>query len=212
MKNDSFHALSEYALELVRGAEPPLLAALAEETRRATSRPGMMIGPVEGALLRLLVQLAPARRVLEIGTFTGYSALWMASGLPPDGRVVSCDVSEEWTSIARRYWEQSPDGGKIELRLGPAAATLAALVGPFDLAFIDADKESYPAYWERCLELVRPGGLIVLDNALWGGTVLAPDDEASRTLAALNRRIAADSRVAAVLLTVRDGMMVTRKR
>jgi caffeoyl-CoA O-methyltransferase len=173
--------------------------------------PQMLTGRLEGRLLKLLAALCGAERVLEIGTFTGYSALSMAEGLPDDGRIITCEIEKAHAAMAQRYFDRSPHGKKIEIRLGPALETLASLTGPFDLAFIDADKGNYPAYYERSVELVRPGGLILVDNTLWSGQVLNPQDAESKAIDALNRRIAADARVENVLLTVRDGLQVVRK-
>ena len=179
----------------------------------------MQVPREEGALLRLLAELIGARRCLEIGTFTGYSSLSVALALPPDGRIVCCDVSEEFTSIARRYWEEAGVADKVDVRLGPAVDTLDALLeegaeGTFDMAFIDADKGSYSAYWERCVRLVRSGGVIVVDNVLWGGAVADPSDQSADTNAirAVNERIHGDDRVTSVLLPVADGMTVARVR
>jgi len=180
---------------------------------------GMQIGPDEGALLALLVRLLGARRTLEIGTYTGYSALAVALALPADGRIVCCDVSDEWTQIARRYWREAHVADRIDLRLAPASETLADLIadpGPdsFDFAFIDADKEGYDDYYERCLALVRSGGLIALDNTLWSGRVAAQSDNDADTVALrkINRKIRDDPRVDFCLLTVGDGVTLARRR
>ena len=179
----------------------------------------MLLAPEVGALLALLVRLIGARRVLEVGTFTGYSALAMALALPADGRILACDVSEEWTAIARRHWKAAGVADRIELRLAPAAVTLSALVrdgraGTFDLAFVDADKASYPDYYEACLGLLRAGGVLVFDNTLWGGAVADESVTDADTVAirTLNRRIRADARVDACLLAMGDGATVVRKR
>lgn len=194
--------------------EPDLLRKLSDETYAKMEWPTMLTGRLEGRLLKLLARISGARRALEIGTFTGYSALSIAEGLPEDGRVVTCEIEPRNADFARRYFGSSPHGGKIEIRLGPALETLKVLEGgePFDLAFIDADKENYPAYYERVMELVRPGGLIVVDNTLWSGRVLDPRDKDSLAIDALNQRIARDKRVENVLLTVRDGVQLVRKR
>lgn len=186
--------------------------SLWRETHQKTTAPRMMVGSLEGALLRLLVRLTEARRVLEIGMFTGYSALAMAEALPEDGRLISCDINPTTAEIARRYFAASPHGHKIEIKLAPAKETLETLQGPFDLCFIDADKEGYGDYYERCVQLTRPGGLIVLDNMLQGGRVLEPRDPASRAIAALNDRIQSDPRVENVFLPVRDGIMIAYRR
>jgi predicted O-methyltransferase YrrM len=180
---------------------------------------GMQIGADQGALLALLSRTIDSRMAVEIGTFTGYSALAVASALPADGRLVCCDVSEEWTAIARRYWKEAGVAERIDLRLAPASKTLAALrvecgTGSFDFAFIDADKSSYDAYYEACLDLIRAGGLIALDNMLWSGNVADPTvhDTDTDALRALNAKIRDDQRVDACLLTVGDGLMLARKR
>ncbi len=180
---------------------------------------GMQIGADQGALLAMLAKLVGARRAIEIGTFTGYSALAVASALPPDGKLICCDVSEEWTSVGRRYWQEASVADRIELRLAPAADTLAALLREggaesFDLAFIDADKTNYDAYYEACLKLIRRGGVIALDNMLWSGKVADPKvhDDDTDALRALNAKIRDDKRVDACLLTVGDGVMLARKR
>ncbi|AKU91431.1 O-methyltransferase [Vulgatibacter incomptus] len=192
---------------------PPLLDALAERTRAETTAPQMMVGRLEGNVLRMLVSLTGAKRVVEIGTFTGYSALCMANALPADGELVTCEIEEKHASIARDFFDKSPDGSKIRLRMGPAIETLRGLPEQaFDLVFIDADKEAYPAYYEESMRILRHGGLIVADNVLWSGRVLAPGDASSRAIVAFNERVRTDDRVEQVLLTVRDGMMLARKK
>ncbi len=198
--------------------ETPVQRRLRAETARLPEA-GMQIGADQGALLALLVRLMGARRALEIGTFTGYSALAVASALPVDGTLVACDVSERWTRIARRYWAEAGVAERIDLRLGPARETLAALLAGgeadrFDFAFIDADKTGYDAYYEACLDLVRPGGLIALDNMLWAGDVadLSVNDADTAALRALNLKIRDDARVDAALLTVGDGLVLARKQ
>lgn len=191
---------------------PELYERLRVETFAATDMPQMQVGRIEGRLLKLLVQLSGARDAIEIGTFTGYSALSIAEGLPDDGRLICCDMSEEWTSIARRYWAEAPWGSKIELKLGPALESLASLPGPFDFAFIDADKSGYIGYWEDLLPKMRPGGLLVVDNVLWSGRVLDPQSDSDKAIVAFNRHAAADPRVEQVLLSVRDGLLVARKK
>lgn len=205
-------AVERYAAE--HGDElPPLLAEVEAVTREKTTAPGMMIGRLEGNVLRMLIRLMGARRVVEVGTFTGYSALCMASALPEDGKVITCELDEKHAGIARSFFERSSDGKKIELRQGPASETLATLPdASFDLVFIDADKVGYPDYYEQALRILRTGGLIVADNVLWSGRVLDPQDENSRAIAAFNEKVRQDDRVDSVMLTVRDGMTLARKR
>ena len=188
--------------------ESALCRELAEETRAKATNPQMMIGNTEGLFLRALVRATGARRVLEIGTFTGYSALAMAGGLPEDGKLITCDIDPESTAIARAFWARSPYGARIELRLGPALDTIGGLDGPFDLAFIDADKGGYIDYWEAIVPIVRKGGVIVADNVLWSGRVLDPQEPDDKALAAFNKHVAADERVEQVMLPVRDGITV----
>jgi len=188
--------------------ESALCRELAEETRAKATNPQMMIGNTEGLFLRALVRATGARRVLEIGTFTGYSALAMAGGLPEDGNLITCDIDPDSTAIARAFWARSPYGARIELRLGPALDTIHGLDGPFDLAFIDADKGGYIDYWEAIVPIVRKGGVIVADNVLWSGRVLDPQEPDDKALAAFNKHVAADDRVEQVMLPVRDGITV----
>ena len=190
----------------------PLFEELREETYRTMSSPGMQVGAVEGRLLRMLVQISGARRALEIGMFTGYSGLMIASGLPEDGELVTCDVDPKAEEIARRYFARSPHGRKITIRMGPALETIRTLKGPLDFVFIDADKQNYTAYYDAVVPLLSPRGLIVIDNVLWSGKVLAPKEETDRAIVSMNDHVAKDSRVEKVLLTVRDGMMLVRRR
>lgn len=192
--------------------EPELLKQLAEETRASTEKPTMQIDHAEGLLLRTLVKLTGARRVLELGTFTGYSALIMAEGLTDGGEVITCDNDPEVTKIAKKYWDRSPHGSKISLRLGPALETVKKIDPPLDMVFIDADKKNYINYWEACLPKVRPGGIIVADNVLWSGRVLAPEEPDDRAIDAFNRHVASDDRVDKVILPVRDGVLLATKR
>ncbi len=188
--------------------EHPVLAALRERTAPLPES-NMQIGPDQGAFMALVVRLMGARRIIEIGTFTGYSSTAMALAQPPDGRVLCCDVSREWTDIARQAWADAGVADRIELRLAPATETLADLEDDsFDLAFIDADKPSYDAYYEGCLRVVRPGGLILIDNVLWSGRVAEPseDDENVRAIRALNEKIAVDERVDQTILAIGDGL------
>jgi len=208
--------LHDYLLR-VSVREPDLLRRLREET--STMPMAMMqISPEQGQFMALLVRLIGARRAIEIGTFTGYSALAIASSLPPGGRLVACDVSAEWTAIARRYWARAGVDDRIDLRLAPAQDTLASLLaagrgGSFDFAFIDADKQNYDAYYERALALLRPGGLITIDNVLWDGKVADPsvDDEETRAIRSLNRKIHGDQRVALSLIPIADGLTLAMK-
>jgi len=202
--------------ELAR--ESSVQKRLRDETARLPHG-GMQIGADQGSLLALLVRSIGAKNAIEIGTFTGYSALAVAMALPDAGKLICCDVSEEWTSIARRYWKEAGVERKIDLRLAPALDTLRILrsergVGSFDFAFIDADKPAYDAYYEACLELIRGGGLIALDNMLWSGDVADPKKRDAHTAAlrALNAKIRDDTRVDCCLLTVGDGVMLARKR
>jgi caffeoyl-CoA O-methyltransferase len=198
--------------------EPEVLRRLREETAQL-DQANMQIGPEQGQLMALLVELLGAERVLEIGTFTGYSALVMALALPDDGRIVACDVSEEWTRVARRYWAEAGVAHKVDLRLAPALETLEALVsegraGSFDFAFIDADKENYAAYYERALELVRVGGLVAIDNVLWSGKVADPEvtDADTEAIRALNAKLKDDRRVSLSLVPIGDGLTLAMKR
>jgi caffeoyl-CoA O-methyltransferase len=205
--------VEEYA-EAYSSPEGELFERLAAETREKTTLPQMMVGVLEGRLLGVLVRSLRARRVLELGTFTGYSSISMALALPAGGRVITCDVNEETTAIARRYSEEAGVADRIDFRLGPALEAISALDGPFDLVFIDADKENYVNYYEATLPLLADGGLMVVDNTLWSGRVADPDDdeETTRAIRALNERVRDDPRVENVLLTVRDGMnLVWRK-
>jgi predicted O-methyltransferase YrrM len=197
--------------------EHPVLAELRTETQQR-SNASMEIGPEQGAFMQLLARTIGARRYLEIGVFTGYSALAVALALPADGRIVACDVSEEYAAVARRYWARAGVSEKIDLRLAPALETLGALlaqgVEPFDMAFIDADKGNVDAYYEHALKLVRPGGLILVDNVLWSGAVTAPQIEDADTAAlhALNVKAGRDERVDVSLLATCDGILIARKR
>jgi caffeoyl-CoA O-methyltransferase len=190
-------------------------AALIAETRALGDPAGLQISPDEGAFLTLFTRIIGARRAIEVGTFTGYSALCITRGMGPSGRMTCCDVSEEWTSIARKYWEKDGISDQIELKLGPGVETLRALPSEpvYDLAFIDADKPSYPQYWEELVPRVKPGGVILVDNALMhGGVVAADPDRGSAAVTELNDRALADDRVDAALITIADGIMMARKR
>ena len=192
--------------------EAALFRQLARETHAKTAYPQMQVGHLEGSFLRLLVTISRAKRVLEIGTFTGYSALAMAEGLPPGGHLITCDIDPDATRMARAHWKQSPHGKKIELRLGPATETVRRLKGPFDVVFIDADKENYVRYWQLCVPKVRRGGILLADNVLWGGRVLDPQDRSDHAIVAFNRHVAADRRVDAVMLPLRDGLTLAYKK
>jgi caffeoyl-CoA O-methyltransferase len=196
-------------------AESELFVRLKEETYADLEDPQMQVGRVEGAFLRMMVQLSGAEQVIEIGTFSGYSGLSMASGLPEGGRLVTCDIDPEATAVARRYFDESPWGDKIEIRVGPAIETLKALRDQgarFDLAFIDADKVGYVDYYENILPMMPAGGVILADNTLWSGHVLEPEEDSARALAHFNQHVLADDRVDNVLLSVRDGIMLIRKK
>ena len=203
--------LDRYAFRNTR-PEPDALQSLAARTEREMKDPQMLTGRVEGRLLKLLVQLCRPRFVLEVGTFTGYSALSMAEGLAADGRIVTCEIDPAAQRVARQAFDASPFGSRIEIRMGPALDTIRSLDEPIDLSFIDADKERYPVYYEEVVQRTRSGGLLVLDNMLWSGSVVDPRDSTSRVIAGLNETIVRDERVENVLLTVRDGIQLVRKR
>ncbi len=194
--------------------ESSVCRALREETQRTMPFPQMLVGPLEGAFLKMMTQLVGASRVLEIGMFTGYSALCFAEAMGDDGQVVTCEVSDASAAVARRYFAQSPVGKKIEIRMGAALDTMRSLAGPFDVIFIDADKPNYLNYYRRGLELLAPRGVMLIDNVLWDGEVLKqpPPDDKTGAIQELNRTVAADPRVAAVLVTIRDGVLVVRKK
>ena len=209
--------LHAYLLE-VGVREPPILRQLREETAALPQR-DMQIAPEQGALMALLVELTGARRCLEVGTFTGYSSLRVALALPADGRLVCCDISREWTDIARHYWVRAGVADRIELRLGDALDTLDGMLAEgmaetFDFAFLDADKDNYPAYTDRMLALLRPGGLLTIDNVFWGGEVaqLEVDNPSVRAIRALNTALAANERVSLAMVPIADGLTLARKR
>jgi caffeoyl-CoA O-methyltransferase len=209
-------AVSDY---LLTHCTPPdaLLRELTAETARAFPGPaGMQVSHDEGELLTMLTRLVGARRAVEVGVFTGYSSICIARGMPADGHLLACDVSEQWTSVARRYWKRAGLEERIELRLGPALDTLRALPAEpvFDLAFLDADKGNYPLYYEELITRLRPGGLLILDNVLMGGEVLDPAFAHGGTAAVrrTNEIIVGDDRVESVMLPVRDGVTLVRKR
>src|SRR5690348_15643171 len=192
--------------------EHPVLAELRAETAKLPHA-GMQIGADQGQFMALLAKLIAARRCIEVGVFTGYSSLSVALALPPDGKITACDVSEEWTSVARRYWQEAGVAGKIDLYLAPAVQTLQKLLaegqaGTYDFAFIDADKPGYPQYYEAALQLLRPGGLIAIDNTLWDGQVADPSvqDDATETIRAFNAKLYQDERVTLSLVPIGDGL------
>jgi predicted O-methyltransferase YrrM len=198
--------------------ESSLENKLRQETRKLPNG-GMISSSDVGALLALLAQSVNSRKALEIGTFTGYTALKIAGALPADGKLICCDINAEWTSIGKNFWREAGVAERIDLRLAPALETLQGLiakgeVGTYDFAFIDADKTGYDSYYEACLQLLRPGGLIVLDNMLWGGVVadMSVQDPTTKALRSLNEKISQDSRVNSCLLTVGDGLMLARKK
>lgn len=188
-----------------------LLNELFQATHERTEWAIMLVGPLEASVLRLLIQTNGAKRVLELGTFTGYSALAMAEALPADGQLITLDMDADTTAIAKEFWARSPHGHKIESKLGPALDTLSTLEGKFDLIFIDADKHNYPHYWEACVPMLNPGGLIVVDNVFLGGRALNPESEVAAAVDGMNRRAHEDSRVECTMLSVRDGMLVGRR-
>ena len=209
-------ALYDYLLS-VSLRESDVLRRLRNETA-GDAMARMQSAPEQGQFMALLVQLLGARRCLEVGVYTGYSTLWVAQALPPEGRIIACDISEEWTSIARRYWAEAGVAERIELQLAPALETLQRLIdtgqtGTFDFAFIDADKGNYANYYEVILQLLRPGGLLAIDNTLWSGDVADPDkqDVDTRAIRELNRRVHADQRVTMSLLPVADGLTLVLK-
>jgi predicted O-methyltransferase YrrM len=199
--------------------EPEVLAHLRQETDRHHLS-NMQISPEQGQLMGLLVQLIGAKKCLEIGVFTGYSSLSVALNLPDDGRIVACDVSDEFTSIARKYWQAAGVSEKIDLQIAPALDTLDRLIangeaGTFDFAFIDADKNNYAAYYDRCFELVRQGGLILVDNVLWYGRVIDPtmdEDKRTQAIKQINQQIYHDDRVQISLIPIGDGLTIARKK
>ena len=209
-------ALHDYLIG-VSLREPPLLARLRAETAGMPGA-GMQICPEQGQFMGLLVELTGARRALEVGTFTGYSALCVALALPAGGRLTACDINAETTAVARRYWDEAGVADKIDLRLGPALETLDGLIEaagePYDFAFIDADKTNYGGYYERALALLRPGGLIVVDNVLWGGSVIDESrvDEDTEAIRDLNAKLKDDERVSLSMLPIGDGLTLARKR
>ena len=206
--------VEQYAQEHTTPVDP-LFERLAGETRETSDSPQMMVGLLEGRFLEFLVRQTKAKRILELGTFTGWSSISMASGLTDGGRVTTCDVNEETTAIARRYAEEAGVVDRIDYRVGPGLETLESLEGPFDLVFIDADKPNYVHYYEAVLPKLADDGLIIADNVLWSGRVVeepADDEDSTRAIRAFNDHVMNDGRVECVMLTVRDGMTLIRKR
>jgi caffeoyl-CoA O-methyltransferase len=208
--------VADYAIAHSSAPDDVQRRLIAETAERLGARAGMQISPDEGVFLEVLTRASGARHAVEIGTFTGYSALCIARALPPDGSLICCDINEEWTSIGRRYWAEAGVDSKIDLRIGPALDTLRALPADarIDLAFIDADKSNYGAYYEEVLARMPAGGLVLVDNTIWSGKVLAPEegDVDTNALATFNGALAADDRVDVVMLTFRDGVTMARKR
>jgi caffeoyl-CoA O-methyltransferase len=198
-----------------RSPDDDVVRKLREETARLGDRSVMQIAPDQATFLRILVAATGARRAVEVGTFTGFSALAIARGMGPEGRLLCLDVSEEWTEIARRYWKKAGVADRIELRLGPAAETLKRLpeAQSLDFAFIDADKKGYPVYWEEIVRRLRPGGLVAVDNVLWEGEVVRPEEQGENVVAIrkFNELVLADSRVESVMLAVADGLTIARR-
>jgi caffeoyl-CoA O-methyltransferase len=192
-------------------AEPELLKQLARETHETMTSPQMLTGALQATLLKMLIEMLGAERVLEVGMFTGYGTLMMASALPAGGEILTCETNPEAEVLARRYFSLSPHGHKIEIHMGPAIETIPQMIGHFDFIYIDADKKNYPAYYDLGLDRLRPGGVIAVDNVLWSGRVADPQDEDSRAIVELNDRVHRDDRVENVLLPIRDGLMLARK-
>jgi caffeoyl-CoA O-methyltransferase len=189
---------------------PAVFDTLRDDTYGNLGQPQMQVGLLEGRFLSVLVGITGARRVLEFGTFSGFSALAMASALPEDGELITCDIDERPLVFAKKAWDASPHGQKIKFRLGRGLDTVKTITGPFDLAFIDADKENYENYWDATIPLMRQGGLIVVDNVLWSGKVLDPQEKSDKEIAAFNEKARKDPRLEMVMLPVRDGMLLAR--
>ena len=203
--------IEDYAIAKTEPTEA-LLKELIAETHEKTEFPQMLIGPIEGRFLKMMVQVTGAKRILEVGMFTGYSALSMAEGLPDDGELLTCELDPEVIEIAKRYFARSPHGQKIKVLEGAGLDSIAKLKGPFDLAFIDADKPNYLNYYEAILPLLKTNGVLLVDNVLWSGKVLNPKDESDHAIVKLNERVSSDDRVNKVLLPVRDGIFFIRKK
>jgi len=203
--------LKDYLLNITE-KEPTLLANLKQETTTDIGMANMLCGPIVGRLLQLLVKISQAKHCLEVGTFTGYSALFMAAGLPVDGQLITCEKEENHAKIAQKYFDLSPHGHKITLMQGDATQTIQDFTRSFDFIFIDADKQNYPFYYEKLIPKLRPGGLMAVDNALWRTEVLAPQDSASKAIDALNQMAKNDPRLETLLLAIRDGLLIIHKK
>ena len=207
--------LDNSMLEYVLGCtakEPTLLNNLRHETETSTQVGQMISGPLVGQFLNFMVRMIQPKTIVEVGTFTGYSALYMAMALNPDAKIITCEIDERHANVAKKYFDQSPYGHQIDLRMGPAQDTLDTLEPGIDFAFIDADKKGYPGYYETLITKLKPGGFLVVDNALWGGKVLAPTDLETKAIANLNYTASHDSRVETLMLAIRDGLLVCRKK
>lgn len=211
LPNTSKKDLDDY-LKKVTTKESPVLQSLRQESQTSSPLPQMLCGPVEGQLIAMLIKLSGAKRCLEIGTFTGYSALYIASALPVDGKLITCEINEEHANMAQRYFDRSPDGHKIELRLGDAIQTIPTLDEPFDFIFIDANKASYPVYYDLLIPKLKPKGLMIVDNALWRNEVVHPVSNRALAIDSLNQKASHDPQVETVMLSVEDGMLLIRKR
>lgn len=203
--------IEQYAYDHTK-AEGDLFIDLREETYKKMASPQMQVGRIEGQFLKMLVRLTRAKNILEIGMFTGYSALMMAEALAEDGKLITCEISPDSETMAKSYFAKSPHGHKIEVRMGPALDTIASISQMQDMIFIDADKANYPLYYQNCMKILRPGGLIVVDNVLWSGRVLNPEDKDTLAIDQFNKQVTEDPAVENVCLTVRDGMMLVWKR
>lgn len=192
--------------------EPDYIRKVREFTMSQVPNSQMLSGPLEGNFLKMVVQLTQAKKILELGTYTGYSALWMAEGLAEDGKIITCEASPEHATMSRKHFDESPHAKKIDIKFGPALETLENIHDTFDVVFIDADKTNYPSYYEKAMRLVRSGGSILIDNMLWSGKVLDPQDASSKIIHELNRAISKDTRVTNILVTIRDGIQWVIKK
>ena len=209
---EMIHSKIEQYSKDVTTSTPELLQELLKATYANIENPQMATGPLEGRFLKLMVQLTGAKKVLEVGMFTGYGTLSMAEGLPEDGKIFSCEFVDQNIEFAQKFFQKSPHGKKIEILKGPALHSMKKLDSNFDLIFVDADKEEYPDYYEESLRLLRKGGCALFDNMLRGGSVLDPQDDAAKAIDQVNRKASKDSRVECVLLTIRDGVLLFRKK